>query len=307
MNYVAAQQMRKQADAAYESFLSPSQPARPNPTMGTMTTRPQSTPWLYTKAKDTYRYGRDFKEAWPDIKAHPGDAAKSFAKGLSARAADATQGLYDLTVGAPSWLGSQAGTGINWLTYQGLRHLPGQSLSNAANSFNDYRLAYQDAIPYSREQLQKPMDVTVHKLDDAIQDSTALQERELSGKGQEVMRRLGGAAGTLGETALYAGAFGGLGGLKVMAKHPVKAFGSDLAFQYGLGNRQSESLAAGADKTYDRQAADYAYSEAVKSTDAAIQNGRLHPRLRDARIKQLYSVWYPEARELYYSGIQYNN
>lgn len=310
MRYTDVQAMRKKADAAYEHFLSPSTPYRSNPPMGgAMYAEPAVHTWAFDKAKDLYGYVRDFKKTWPEIKRHPGDASKSFTKGLSARTADATQGLYDLTVSLPAAAGSWLGDKSNDLIYWGLNNMPRSVVGDTPNNFNAYRLRYKDAIPQSKEQVQAPMQATVHAVDDAIQNSAALKERALSGKSQEVMRRLGGIAGTAGETALYAGAFGGIGGLKAMLKHPVSSFGSDLAFQYGLGNRQSESLASGAARTYWQQAQEKANQIARDYLDQEYKETGIpdiSTLLEDRRLAKQYAAAYaPNFYNEYVQGLQY--
>lgn len=318
MRYTEIQRLRKQAsDAIYERSIMPNEPYRPNPPTGPgyvpsspehYNIDPRSN-WLYNKARDLYGYYSDFRDVWPEVKKYPWDAVKSTIKGTSARTADAVQGLYSTVVNAPARAGSWYGDHVNSLISRGLHTIPGQFWGNVAKRYDQYRRGYNEAIPETAKQIQAPMEATVHALDKKVQNSQLLKERALSGKGQEAMRRLGGVVGTLGETALWGASLGGLNGLKAIAAHPFTAFGSDLAFQYGLGNRQSESLASGAAHTYWQQAnekADQIAKETMEQEYA--QNGTpdLNTLIRDRQqAKELAESAAPFIYSDYLQGEQY--
>ena len=255
-------------------------------------------------------YAKDLKEAAPEMWENKADTGKAVTKGFADRTTDAANGMYDTTVGLPavagSWLGNQFNKGIYWFLTNGGR---GEGKYMGAPAWKRYMERYNQAIPESQEQIMSVMD-PVNNLNEKIQNSEILKEKNLSGKTQEVARRLGGVFGTGAETLMYAG-LGGPSLLKWTLKHPVAGFGIDLAQQYGMQDVRDNSLASGAHRTYWQQANEYANNFARNAIDERNKMEGVTPTIFSRQadkeeadyITQQYA---PIKYKDFLTGLQYN-
>lgn len=305
MKYTDIQRMRKLA--SFPIPLSVMPPAQ-NPIPAANAVYNAGKDYASNKWEQMKTYGKDLKAAVPEMQQNKADTGKAVVKGFADRTTDAANNMFGLFAGLPAAAGAATGNafnkGIYWLLTNGGR---GTGEYLGAPQWKQYMERYQAAIPESQDQIASVM-TPLNNINESIQNSEALKENDLSGKAQEVARRLGGFAGTGAETMMYAG-LGGYNGLLWALKHPISSFGTDLAFQYGLQDVRDNSLEAGAGRTYWQQAQEKANQLAQAALEKEYKETGvpdLSTLMKDRRQAEQYAEAYtPGFYDNYVQGLQY--